>query len=259
MRRNFLLLWMISACLFTTDNILADTTGTSTKPVYITIIVDDLGQDLARGQRALRLPGPVVCSILPHTKFGRSLAIAAHSKNKEVMLHQPMQSLGDEDPGPGKLVAGMPNLEIALTIENNLNSVPYTIGINNHMGSLLTQSPQEMAAVMATIQSHGNLFFVDSLTTPNSIGAEMAALFKIPFLSRKIFLDTDKDERAINSQFDRLLETARRHGTGLAIGHPYDQTLSILEKRLPLLAATDVRLISVSDLIHRKYAGKSHE
>lgn len=230
----------------------AGSTDTSTKPAYIAIIVDDLGHDIRNGQRALRLPGPVAYAILPHTKSGRRLALDAHKNNKEVLLHQPMQSLGQEDPGPGKLVSGMPNLEIAITLKTNLESVPYTVGINNHMGSLLTQSPQEMAAVMATIQSQGNLFFIDSLTTPGSIAADMAAMFEIPFLSRNIFLDSDRDEKAINDQFDRLLKIAKRRGTGLAIGHPYEQTLTMLEKRLPLLAANGVKLISVSELIKKQ-------
>lgn len=255
-----LLLKFITVCVVTPGLLHAgNDTDIHPKTTYIAIIIDDLGHDIRKGQRALRLPGPVAYAILPHTKYGRRLAIAAHKNNKEVLLHQPMQSLGQDDPGPGKLVTGMPNLEIAITLENNLKSVPYSVGVNNHMGSLLTQSPQEMAAVMATIQNHGNLFFIDSLTTPRSIAADMAAMFEIPFLSRKIFLDSDRDERVINDQFDQLLKIARRQGTGLAIGHPYNQTLSMLEKRLPLLAAKGVKLISVSELIEKNIRIKSHE
>lgn len=247
-------LFVFSATLAGSAN--ADSSDAHFKPAYIAIIVDDMGHDIHNGLRALRLPGPVTYAILPHTKNGRRFAIDAHNKSKEVLLHQPMQSLGPEDPGPGKLVSGMPNLEIAITLKTNLKSVPYTVGINNHMGSLLTQSPQEMAAVMATIQNQGNLFFIDSLTTPGSIAADMAALFEIPFLSRNIFLDSDRDEVAINKQFDQLLKIAKRRGTGLAIGHPYEQTLAILEKRLPQLAANGVKLVSVSELINKQQAKK---
>jgi polysaccharide deacetylase 2 family uncharacterized protein YibQ len=242
---------VLAVCIVMPGLVNAGTIVKHSGTAYIAIIVDDLGHDIRNGQRALRLPGPIACAILPHTKNGRMLAAGAHNKNKEVLLHQPMQSLGQEDPGPGKLVSGMPGLEIALTIKTNLKSVPYSTGINNHMGSLLTQSPREMAAVMATLQNHGNLFFIDSLTTSGSIAADMAALFDIPFLTRNIFLDSDRNEKAINKQFDRLLEIARRQGTGLAIGHPYDQTLAMLEKRLPLLAANGVKLVSVSELIKR--------
>lgn len=257
MRAHVALLISVIALSIAAPGLLrAGNSAAHTGQAYIAIIIDDIGHDIRGGQRALQLPGPVTYAILPHTKYGRKLAIDAHKINKEVLLHQPMQSLGQEDPGPGKLVAGMPNLEIAITLKTNLNSVPYSIGINNHMGSLLTQSPQEMAAVMATIQNIGNLFFIDSLTTPRSIVADMATMFEIPFLSRKIFLDSDRDAVAINKQLDQLLKIAKRQGTGLAIGHPYTQTLSILEKRLPLLAANGVKLITISELLSKKYQGK---
>lgn len=252
-----LLLRIITICVVTPGLLYA---GSNTDELpgtaYIAIIIDDLGHDLRKGQRALRLPGPVAYAILPHTKYSRSLAKAAHKNHKEVLLHQPMQSLGTEEPGPGKIVIGMPNPEIASTLKNNLKSVPYSVGVSNHMGSLLTQSPQEMAAVMATMQNHGNLFFVDSLTTPRSIATNIAAIFEIPFLRRKIFLDSDRNEEAINEQFNRLLTIARRQGSGLAIGHPYNQTLSLLEKRLPLLEKNGIKLISVSELLKKKYRGK---
>lgn len=234
--------------------------GSNTSPKsdnnYIAIIIDDLGHDLHNGQRAIKLPGPVTYAILPHTKYGRKLATAAHNKQKEILLHQPMQSLGNEDPGPGKIIAGMPNLEIAITIKNNLKTVPHAIGINNHMGSLLTQSPREMAAVMATIQEQGNLFFIDSLTTNKSIASDMAAMFEIPIISRNIFLDSDRNEKAINKQFDLLLQSARRQGSSLAIGHPYSQTLSVLEKRLPQLAQNGIQLIFLSELVKSKNQSK---
>jgi len=171
-------------------------------------------------------------------------------------LHQPMESIGHEDPGPGKLVSGMPDLEITLTLKNNLKTVPFAIGVNNHMGSLLTQQTREMAAVLATLQKIGKLFFVDSLTTPKSIATDMAALFKIPYVRRDVFLDNDRNSTFINNQFDKLLKIAKKRGVGLAIGHPYDETLTMLENRLPSLAAQGIELISVSELLNKKYQGK---
>ncbi|MFV1993113.1 MAG: divergent polysaccharide deacetylase family protein, partial [Acidiferrobacterales bacterium] len=155
-----------------------------------------------------------------------------------------------------KLVSGMPDLEITLTLKNNLTTVPYAIGVNNHMGSLLTQQSREIAAVMATLQKIGNLFFVDSLTTPKSIATDMATLFKIPYVRRDIFLDSDRNSTFINNQFDKLLKIAKKRGVGLAIGHPYNETLIMLENRLPSLAAQGIELIPVSELLNKKYRGK---
>jgi polysaccharide deacetylase 2 family uncharacterized protein YibQ len=43
----------------------------------IAIIIDDLGYHLAAGHRAVALPGPVVCAILPGTPRAAHLANAA--------------------------------------------------------------------------------------------------------------------------------------------------------------------------------------
>ncbi len=234
----------------------AKTTQTEPDTVYIAIIIDDLGNDLQNGKRTLALAGPVTGAILPHTKFGRRLANEAHEKNKEVLLHQPMESIGHEDPGPGKLVSGMPDLEITLTLKNNLKTVPFAIGINNHMGSLLTQKSREMATVMAMLQKSDKLVFVDSLTTPKSLATDVAARFKIPYIRRDVFLDNDRNATFIDNQFDKLLRIAKKRGVALAIGHPYNETLTILENRLPTLAAKGIELIPVSSLLKKKYRGK---
>jgi polysaccharide deacetylase 2 family uncharacterized protein YibQ len=98
------------------------------------------------------LPGPVACAILPHTRHSRALAAQAHKSSKEILLHLPMQSSNGREPGPGKLVSGMPSLELALTVQYNLESVPHAIGINNHMGSKLTQDQQAMGQLMRTMK-----------------------------------------------------------------------------------------------------------
>ena len=65
----------------------------------IVIIIDDIGDNLSYGLRAVRLPGAVSCAFLPHTVYARRLAIAAHKLNKEVILHLPMESEDEQSPG----------------------------------------------------------------------------------------------------------------------------------------------------------------
>jgi hypothetical protein len=68
----------------------------------IAIIIDDLGYHLAAGHRAVGLPGPVACAILPGTPGSVQLAQAAWQHGKEVLLHLPLQSVhrhGAVEPG----------------------------------------------------------------------------------------------------------------------------------------------------------------
>ncbi len=66
---------------------------------------------------------------------------------------------------------------------------------------------------------------------------------------RNIFLDNVREIEAINRQFDKLVAIARDRGNALAIGHPYPETLEVLERRLPGLASSGVELVSLSKLL----------
>jgi hypothetical protein len=213
--------------------------------VTIGIIIDDLGNNLANGERATRLPGAVACAILPHTPFARSVANAAHAAGKEVVLHLPMASRDAREPGPGQLDAGMPALEMRATLDYDLSTVPHVIGVNNHMGSLLTTQPDAMDWLMRELAQR-RLFFVDSRTDAETVAADTARRVGVPVLERHVFLDDDLAPAAVAAQLDRLEHLARRHGYALAIGHPYPVTLAALEHWLPQLAERGIHLIPLT-------------
>ena len=104
---------------------------------YLSLIIDDLGQNLPRDRRVLALPGPVTTAIMPDTPHATEFAREAHRAGKIVILHMPM------DPATGPF-AWHPELPIE-ELEKRLNAafkvVPYTAGINNHMGSRMTAQP----------------------------------------------------------------------------------------------------------------------
>ena len=217
----------------------------------IALIIDDIGDNLRLGLRAVRLPGNVTCAFLPHTPYARQLAIAAHKRDKEVMLHLPMESEEDTGPGPGPgaLTLDMTRPEFIRTVDSDLEAIPYASGVNNHMGSLMTQHPGDMRWLMQEIRRHGNLFFVDSRTTEFTVAQQVARETGVPNLRRDVFLDNVQQPAAIAAQFSRLVALARRRGSAVAIGHPHPATLRFLEKRLPRLSEEGIELVAVSDLI----------
>lgn len=226
----------------------AEAKAESARPT-IAIIIDDLGDGLADGRRAIALPGAVALSILPHTPFGQRLAEEAHQRGKQVMLHLPMEALEALDPEPGEIAADMPALELAVTLAHDLRTVPHAAGINNHRGSRLTQNGPAMATLMQVLQMQGPLFFIDSLTSADSVAARVARQQGVPSLARDVFLDNDRDPQAVAGQFERLVDIARRRGHALAIGHPYPETLALLERRLPGLAARGILLVDPSTML----------
>lgn len=217
----------------------------------IAIIIDDIGNLEKRDTLAIELPGAITYAFLPHTPHAHDLALLAHSRNKEVMLHLPMESLEHDRMGPGGLTLDMTYEEFARQLQSDLASVPHVVGINNHMGSLLTQHPGHMVWLMREMNKRDNLFFVDSYTTKDSVAEQIANENQVPNLRRDVFLDTDRNPAEIKHQFQRLLKLARKNGIALAIGHPHPETIAVLEEELPRLEEEGIRLLPVSQLLNQ--------
>ncbi|CAK0769777.1 conserved hypothetical protein [Gammaproteobacteria bacterium] len=223
-------------------------------PATISLVIDDMGYLLAPGLRAVALPGPLACSILPHTPYAASLAEAAHRAGKEVMLHLPMESQDSLSLGQGGLLHTMDRSQLSQTLNADLALIPHVRGVNNHMGSLLTRQPAAMAWVMDVIKQHKGLFFIDSRTTAATIALKAAQEAGISATRRDLFLDNVSQPAAVRIQFARLVALARIQGTALGIAHPRPVTLQALEDLLPRLPALGVRLRPVSETVVRRAA-----
>ena len=220
----------------------------------IAIIIDDIGYRLHEDIRAIGLPGQVAYAIMPHSPHARKMSALANSLGKDVLVHMPMQATEDEKNdflGPGALTLQMTREEFNRTLELGIQSIPHATGVNNHMGSLLTRHPGHMEWLMESLKLH-NKYYVDSVTSNQSVAANIAREAKLPYLSRDVFLDNHQSDEAIQQQFDKLLEIAKRKGVALAIGHPHPQTLSVLSRNLLLLDTTGVKLISPRQMLKRK-------
>lgn len=242
------LLQTVAALLLT----LSALSASAGEPGRLALIIDDLGDNFARGRAALELPGPITYSILPQTPYAGRLATMAHEQGKEVMLHQPMDSRTGNRLGPGGLTLHMTREQFIATLKANLESVPYAKGINNHMGSLLTRHPGHMAWLMEELRHHGGLYFVDSRTTSKSVALQIAGEYGLPSLSRSVFIDHTAEPLEIARQLVRLTQMAQRFGDVVAIGHPYPETVAVLKHWLEHLDILGLKLVPVSALMNEQ-------
>jgi hypothetical protein len=166
------------------------------------------------------------------------------------MIHMPMESTGNMRLGPGGLTQKMSQQEFKQTLKAGIASIPYASGLNNHMGSLLTRDPSHMQWLMETIKENGSLYFIDSRTTTQTVALKLAKENRIPTRQRDIFLDDDASAAAVAYQFQRLIKEAKKKGSAIAIGHPYDTTLNLLEQQLPHLHTLGLKLVPVSELLN---------
>ncbi|WP_153773310.1 divergent polysaccharide deacetylase family protein [Pseudomonas sp. MNR3A] len=230
--------------LFTLFCLLAGTAHAAPAKAYMSIIIDDLGQNNERDSRTLDLPGPVTMAIMPDTPHATDFARQAHKAGRTVILHMPM----DPATGPYAWHPGLPIEELARRLDAALLKVPFAAGINNHMGSRMTAQRDAMAWLMGNLQGR-ELFFVDSRTSAATVAAAEAQAIGLAHVSRDVFLDDVRTTEAIAGQLRQGIELARKQGSAVLIGHPYPQTLEVLEREMPGLKRQGIELIELRQMI----------
>lgn len=200
----------------------------------IAFILDDAGYDIPALQRLLRLNIPIAVSVIPDAPFARKSALAAHQAGQMVMLHLPMEPESEKyrlRMSPAFLASTMDEAKIRSTFLHDLALVPYVEGVNNHMGSALTQLPQPMQWVMQVCREKG-LFFVDSKTSPHSVAAKAAEEAGIERASRAFFLDHDVEPLPLKQAWEKARTCAKAGRRCIVIGHPHPETVAFLEQFL---------------------------
>lgn len=216
----------------------------------VAIIIDDLGYDFRLAERFLQLDRSLTVSVLPQSPFSRRIVQSANDRGMEVMLHLPMEpeEYPRIDPGPGALVSTMSPDELIARLNDNLNRLPGTSGVNNHMGSRLTADADRMNQIFSVLKQRG-LFFVDSRTTPETVTRQAARLFHVPYAQRDIFIDHTEIPERIREQITNLIQHAETYGVGIGIAHPHDETYQVLRDVLPELRKR-VELVPASRVVH---------
>jgi polysaccharide deacetylase 2 family uncharacterized protein YibQ len=186
----------------------------------------------------------VTTAIMPDTPHAAEFAREAHRAGKIVILHMPM----DPATGPFAWHPELPLEELEKRLNAAFKAVPYASGINNHMGSRMTVEPKAMTWLMADLQRR-HKFFVDSRTSARTVAAAQAQKIGLASVSRDVFLDDEQTEQAITAQLQTAINLARKQGSAVMIGHPYPQTLAVLERELPKLKARGIEWIDIKSMI----------
>ncbi len=220
----------------------------------ISIIVDDLGDNSIIAKKIILLPAPLTLAILPHTPFAKLISELGSQQDHEIIMHLPMEATSRPDLlGPGALFSNMTENNFQQTLLTSAQSIPNLIGLNNHMGSLLTQDIEKMGWLMSIAQQN-NWYFLDSKTTEDSVALMEANRIGLPHIGRDVFLD-HFSERAnlpfmLEKQFKELKRIAKIRGHVVVICHPYPETFAFLTKKIPELNE-DFELVHLSELLKK--------
>lgn len=227
-------------------------TAEAGKPM-IALVIDDVGIDRRRSDAVVALPAPLTLSFLTYGQDLDSQTSAARARGHELMVHVPMQpKSADADPGPKVLRVRDTQVQLAEKLEWGLARFNGYVGVNNHMGSRFTTDRAGMQAVMAALGSRG-LFFLDSVTAPDSAGVSTARAAGVPVLTRDVFLDNEDTPEEVRYRLEQVEKIALRTGTAIAIGHPHDATITVLRDWIPDAVSRGFAIVPVSALVRRRY------
>ena len=222
--------------------------GRATK-ARVAFVVGDVGNDNHQEDLLWAFPHSVTLAILPNLPYSEYFAREGARRGFEIILHQPMEPTRKfERDDPGMIYVKMTEAEITQTLINNLKTVPTAVGLNNHKGSLATQNQNTMNAVFRELK-HRQLFFLDSLTTPFSIGRGAARKMKLPYLARDVFLDNELEPDYIHGQIGELASLAKRNGSAVGIGHYKASTLAVLKDEIVRLEKEGFEVVSLKELL----------
>ena len=215
----------------------------------IAIVIDDLGDRLHDGQRVINLDGDITVGIIPYTPYAKRLAHLAEQEHKEVLLHLPMEAISEKRMGKGGLDSSMDQHEFLASLHRSLKFLPNIRGVNNHMGSRLTQDPEKMHWLMQGLREFGGLYFLDSRTIDTSQAMQVADETGLRNATRDVFLDHDRAPKTMQHQWHYFIQLAKQKGSAVCIAHPYPESVAFLTEKLASLDQAGIRLLKVSELI----------
>jgi len=216
----------------------------------IAIVIDDFGyrnDDVSDG--FLKINANLTYAIIPGHNYSTSFGEKAANAGYEVIVHMPMENTG-KTYGEEKfvLMTDMDSETIKRRINNAFFQIPTAIGMNNHQGSKASADQHVMSNVAKVIKEKG-LFFLDSLTTVETVIVTTMEVFGVPTAKRNIFLDNEDSELEIRTQLEKLVKKAERDGSSIGIGHAKRKTLSVLKAEIPKLQKRGFKFVFVSEMV----------
>ena len=231
------------------------------KPAYfgeipvVAVVIDDMGISKKRTADIISLQAPLTASFLTYGKELDNQVKNAGEAGLEIMVHTPMEPHSKADLAPDTLTTRMDTEEIKSGLKIMLDKFHNVKGINNHMGSKLTEDFERMNAVMEVL-SERDLFFLDSKTTAFSVAKKAAKQNLVSYATRHVFLDNENKADYILKQLAIAERIARRNGYAVAIGHPKTGTYQALKQWLPTLEEKKIKLVPMSEIV--KVLRQSH-
>ena len=218
----------------------------------VSIVLDDWGYNLESLNILKEIKEPITLAILPHLPYSKNVAEFAKQNGIDSILHMPLEPHTNPDITLEKdtILTTMSDDQIRNLLKSAMKTTPGIKGINNHMGSRATEDEHTMKIIFSELKKH-KLFFLDSVSTNNSICKDLARKIHLGFAERNVFIDNEMDYASIKNQILSLVDLAKKQGYAIGIGHDRKLTLEVLKDILPELSKEGIKFVPLSELVKK--------
>ncbi|MDR3019643.1 MAG: divergent polysaccharide deacetylase family protein [Treponema sp.] len=215
----------------------------------LVFVIDDAGNNLKDLEAFLNIPYPLTIAVLPGLPNSAESARRIRAAGKEVILHQPMEAIGAQEPGPGAIYSWMDEEVIKEILLKNIKDIGPVAGINNHQGSKVTMNREAMEAIISFCVEQ-EIYFLDSRTTSETAAAIAAQALGVNIAQRDVFLDNEQNRDVMQRYLNTGLSRAQRVGQAVMIGHTWSPELApLLAEQFPTLIEEGYTIKTVSDIL----------
>lgn len=216
----------------------------------IALIVDDVGHT-KNIKPFLELDIPVTYAILPNLRYSTFLAREFKRSGLPFILHMPMEpeAFPEKDPGELALMTDMNKEQVLKNLNMALKSVEGAPGLNNHMGSKFTSDLGAMKILLGIVKEKG-LFYIDSVTSSESVGYRIASKIGVPAAENNFYLDNNDEYNYIIKRLEKLKAIALKRKKTVVICHiTRKNTARALKRYIPEIEKENIKFVPVEDLL----------
>lgn len=217
----------------------------------LALVIDDFGYNYDIIGRYNAMPIPLTYAVLPYKEHSIAAAEGGYQAGKHIILHLPMESMGDVGAEPTTIRTSMSEEEIKQIARRAIDATPHIRGVNNHQGSRATADSRVMEATLSVLRSH-SLFFIDSHTNGATVAMQTARAMGIASGINELFIDNESDIDYIEGQLAQAARMALNSGGGyvIAIGHARPNTATAIERMIPKLQAQGIEFVFAQSLLY---------
>lgn len=224
----------------------------------IIVIIDDMGVNKRYSSEVIDIKVPLTLAFLPYASGLAKMTKQARDNGHELLIHMPMEAMDTKmDLGGIELRTTQNSEEFHENLQKALQSFEGYIGLNNHMGSRLTQDEKSMDMLMRVLKANG-MAFVDSRTIHTTVGYQTALKYDVPTIERDVFLDHETGEQFVRKSLERAENIAAEHGYAVVIGHPKKDTVKVLREWIDSLEDKPFEIAPLSAQLQSQQMQLSH-